>query len=398
MIPVEDALQLILDHAENYGIETLDLLRSEGRVLAEPVKADRDFPPYNRVKMDGIAIDFSSFDSGRRTYKVQGIQAAGSARARLERGDNCLEVMTGAVLPEKTDVVIPYEECEVDTDEITVKTDKITRFQNVHLQGEDGKEDDILLEAGQKISPAVIGVMASVGLSRVPVYRLPSIAVCSTGDELVEINRQPLPHQIRRSNSYMLAAELIREKINAGMVHLPDNKEYLKRELTHLLQKHDVVLFSGAVSRGKYDFLPEVLSEMGMETIFHRVAQKPGKPFMFGKFADGPLIFGFPGNPVSTYVCYQYYFKSWLHRSMKHETIRFQVRLSQEVRFAQPLSYHLPVSLSQQEGLLYATPVRESGSGDLLSLTRADGFITLPMKRAHFDKDELFEMTVFNRQ
>lgn len=396
MIPVEEALQLILDHTGNYGSEKIDLLQSGGRILAGAVTADRDFPPYNRVKMDGFAIQYESFEKGRRTYSTQGVQAAGSIQARLERAENCIEVMTGAVLPEDADAVIPYEECDVASGKVTIQSDKIARLQNVHVKGEDGRENDLLLSEGQKITPAMIGVMATVGLSRIPVYRLPSIAVCSTGDELIDINRQPLPHQIRRSNSYMLAAELVSENIKADIGHLRDDKDAMKQELDAILKNHDVVLFSGAVSRGKYDYLPEVLTELGMTTVFHRVAQKPGKPFMFGKFKDGTLIFGFPGNPVSTYICYHYYFKAWLFNTIHYQTGHEQARLSQEVRFGLPLSYHLPVTLQKSEGVIYATPVRESGSGDLLSLTRADGFITLPMKRSHYDKDELFDVTTFS--
>ncbi|HEX8460315.1 MAG TPA: hypothetical protein VF623_02750, partial [Segetibacter sp.] len=209
MISVAEALALVVDNNREFGIEKIDLLESTGRIIAQSVLADRDFPAFDRVTMDGIAISFDTFEQGQKSFRIEGIQPAGVAKTTLLNKNNCIEVMTGAVLPANTDVVIPYEQCEINESLATVTTNKITHFQNIHIQGSDAKAGDVLVEKFEKISPAIAGILASVGLAKVEVLRLPAIAICSTGEELVDIEQEPEPHQLRRSNIYALAAALI---------------------------------------------------------------------------------------------------------------------------------------------------------------------------------------------
>ena len=394
MISVTEALALISAQSQDFGTEAVPLHQSVGRILAEDVFADRDFPPYHRVTMDGIAIDSKTFEQGRRDFKIEKMQPAGHPQQRLESNVYCIEVMTGAILPQGTDAVIPYEDCVLTNGIATVVSGIVSLYQNIHLQSTDSKQGELLIRTGARITAAIVGILASVGMDKITVQRLPKIAVCATGDELVAVHAIPLAHQVRMSNSYMLGAALNEEGIIPDSYHLPDNQGQLHRQLIALLQAYDVLLFSGAVSKGKYDFLPQVLGELGMETILHRVAQKPGKPFLFGKFSNGALIFGFPGNPVSTLVCYKIFFQHWLQLSLKHTTISIDAQLAEDVSFKPALTYHLLVTLMTKAGVLMATPCAGANSGDMISLQRADAILTLPADKPVFKQGAAYPVTL----
>lgn len=399
MVSVEEALNLVLSHRRDFGTEETDLLQSTGRVLAQQVKADRDFPPYHRVTMDGIAINIAG--AGKTlSFPIEKIQAAGQPAEQLEQAGNCIEVMTGAVLPGNTDAVIPYEDCEIEDGTARVRPGGFSALQNVHLQGKDARAGEVLLEAGKKITPSMTGVMAAVGLARVRVSRTPEIAVCSTGDELVPVTQTPEIHQIRRSNSYLLASALGTAGIQPGIFHLPDQPAAMKEQIASMKDNFDVLLFSGAVSKGKYDHLPGVLEELGMQKVFHRVAQKPGKPLLFGTFGNSGhpgasgLVFGFPGNPASTYICYRIFFQAWLDQCLGMVSGKQTASLAEDITFKPRLTRHLLVNLTQKQGVLTAVPLSSSGSGDLPALARADAIISLPPGREIFCKGEFFDITL----
>ncbi len=395
MISIQQAYQLILDNKKDFGVETVSLLQSIGRILAQPVLADADFPAFNRVTMDGIAIDSKAFETGRRSFVIEQMQSAGQPQTMLQNEGGCIEIMTGAVLPTGTDAVVQYEQCEIKDGLAVVKATAVQPLQNIHLQGSDSKKGDELLAAGIKITPAVIGILASVGMEQVPVKKLPRIAICSTGDELVPITEIPQPHQVRRSNVYTLAAALLQQGITASLHHLPDDPEQMKQQLLPIIEQHDAVLFSGAVSAGKKDFLPTVLQQLGMQTIFHKVAQKPGKPLLFGAFENGPVIFGFPGNPVSTLVCYHVFFRKWLAASLGWQQPTQMAKLAEDFTFQPALSFHLPVEISNEGETLWAIPGFGTNSGDAVMLSKAAGIITLPAAQTTFKKGEVFEMVLF---
>lgn len=395
MISVEEALHHILSHKLPNETELVELKDALGRVLGEPVIADRDAPPFDRVSMDGIAIKASALQE-YNGFAIEKIQAAGAEQTSLSSPGNCVEVMTGAVLPMQTDCVIPYEQIEIKDRKAYPLHKDHTAGQNVHSRGKDAKKGDTLLHKGKTISPTVAGILASVGMQQVRVVKYPKIAICSTGDELVNIDQQPLPHQIRKSNAIMLESALMEWGLRADSYHLPDDQELMTRRLASLMEEYDVILFSGAVSRGKYDFLPLVLEELGMEKVIHGVAQRPGKPFLFGNLAN-TLIFGFPGNPVSTFVCFHLYFKAWLRQHMGLPTINYSATLGSEFLFDKPLSYHLLVSVIVENGVLVAMPVANSGSGDLVHLAQADGLLTLPREKAKFAKGEAYPLTFIRK-
>ncbi|MCB0655270.1 MAG: molybdopterin molybdotransferase MoeA [Saprospiraceae bacterium] len=379
MISVEEALQILDSHTVHFGSEIVDLDEANGRILEEDVFADRPFPPFHRVTMDGIAIRYATYGQGRRAFAVEQIAAAGAPQCRLMDQEACIEVMTGAILPEGVDTVIRYEDIRMDESGATIFAE-VRLGQNIHRCGEDHPRGARLIPAGTLLSAAEIGVAATVGRSRVKVARLPRVLLVSTGNELVNIDQQPQPHQIRKSNVYRIAATLKAMGLKADLLHLQDDYESILTHLGARLDKYDVMLLSGGVSKGKYDYLPEALDALGVVKHFHRIAQRPGKPLWFGSRAGGPVVFAFPGNPISSFLCTHAYFIPWLQKSLGFpQKQQPHAVLSETIEFKPDLTYYLEVSLEyRSNGTLYAIPRQGHGSGDLANLMRADAFIKLP--------------------
>jgi molybdopterin molybdotransferase len=406
MISVANALQTVLNTTQDYGVAEIPFLKSVGRILKEAIFADRDFPPFNRVAMDGIAIDFHEFKNGQRAFLIEGIQAAGSVQITLQNSKNCIEVMTGAVLPNHTDTVIRYEDVGVENGIATITIDAINNGQNSHSKGKDGKSGDLLIPKNTRISAAEIGVLATVGKSVVKVAKQPKVMIVSTGDELVGVDEIPLAHQIRRSNVFTLVSLLEKLNIASDTAHITDDKPILKSKIKTYLQQYDVLLFSGAVSKGKYDFLPEVFEELRVDKLFHKVTQRPGKPFWFGRAASlrlseqhvyqnenkQTIVFGFPGNPISTFVNCLAYFYPWYFKSIGLEIEEETAILGEDVNFKPNLTYFLQVKLENKKGCIVALPISGNGSGDLASLVKTAAFIQLPEDKLAFKKGEVFKI------
>ena len=404
MISAQEALKTVLNSAQDFGVEEVPFLKSVGSILKEEVFADRDFPPFNRVSMDGIVIDYTSFKNGQRAFKIEGIQAAGSEQITLLNIKNCIEVMTGAVLPNNANTVIRYEDVTLNNGIATITVDTINKDQNIHAKGKDGKSGALLIQKNTIISAAEIGVLATVGKSVVKVAKQPKVMIVSTGDELVGVAETPLTHQIRRSNVFTLVSLLKRLHIPSETAHIIDDKPILKSKIATYLKEYDVLLFSGAVSKGKYDFLPEVFEELGLEKRFHKVAQRPGKPFWFGYSAalgesnkggninrdKKTIVFGFPGNPISTFVNCLAYFYPWYYKLVGLEVKEETAILAEGINFKPNLAYFLQVKLASENGKLMAYPITGNGSGDLASLVRADAFMQLPSDKIEFKKGEVY--------
>ena len=399
MIDAREAFSIVMQHHLAVKILELPITEVQGHVLQESIFADRDFPPFDRVSMDGIAYRYEAAQAER--FPVEGMQAAGSPIMRLNDNDACLEVMTGAMLPENTDTVTRYEDVELFEENgqrfarLTVMPNK--KGQNIHARGIDERAGTELIRAGRMIGPAEIAVAASVGKQRLKVALLPSIGIISTGDELVDVDQQPEAYQIRRSNTYALQAALLQMGILADMYHLADDKTTIQAGMEEALIKHDVLILSGGVSKGKKDYVPEVLESLGMEKLFHRVKQKPGKPFWFGKNLNDKVVFALPGNPVSTFMCFNRYFRPWLMRSMgAGEKPLPYAKLTADIQFKPPLTYFMQVKLkSDSEGTLLATPQEGQGSGDFANLLACDAFMMLPDDKSEFKTGEAYPVVVY---
>lgn len=392
MITVQEATDIIRQHRLDFPVEEVPLTEAIGRVLREDLFADRPFPPYDRVTMDGIAIQYASFANGQRDFPIEKVIAAGDPEGVLENPDNCVEIMTGAVLPKGADIVIRYEDLEIKAGVAKIMTEAIKSSQNVHWKGSDRKQGSKIVEAGQLISPAEVGVAATIGKAKLKVTRLPKTAIISTGDELVDVSETPLPHQIRRSNVYRLQASLKQYKIEVDAYHLIDDQASIEKAIEQMLDTYDILLLSGGVSKGKFDFVPAAMEALGVKKLFHRIKQRPGKPFWFGSAPTGALVFALPGNPVSSFMCTQRYFVPWLRHSLGLDTLNLPIAcLEQSVTFKPDLTYLCQVSTRfDTDGRLLAKPAEGHGSGDLANLVEADAFMELPRGKDVFEAGECF--------
>lgn len=392
MITVAEVDKIILDSIKITDTEKVSFNDCLGRVLAEDILADRDFPPFNRAMMDGIVIKFTDWQAGKRKFEIQELLPAGSPVITLQEPGSCIEVMTGAVCPLNADTIIKYEDVTLDNNlAIIDKHLEVKANQHVHPQGSDRKLADILIYKGKLLTAAEIGVLATVGKTEVLVQKRLKVAIVATGDELVEINQTPLAHQIRKSNVYNLQAHLKTKGFGSNIFHIVDDKNKLRKALEKILREHEVVVLSGGVSKGKLDFVPEILTELGVEKHFHFVKQRPGKPFWFGTYPNG-AVFALPGNPNSTFVGLNRYVIPFLYRSERIEPRKIKAKLSQDFSFKPNLTYFLQVQLAyNEEGQFMATPLPGHGSGDLANLVDADGLLELPMGKTDFKKGEAFD-------
>lgn len=395
MVSVAEASSIVFAHLFKPSVETVAFPDAVNKVLAEKVVADRDFPPFDRVSMDGIAIRFEAWESGRREFFIEETQAAGVQQKRLKDGQNCLEVMTGAVLPKNTDTVIRYEDIDIKNGSSRILTDSLTKGQNIHGQGMDAKDGSVLLEPGILLSPAEIALLAAVGKSRVQVFSFPNAAIVASGDELIEVEAKPEPHQIRRSNTFAIQAAMKTLGWEGTPFHLLDNKEQMVESMKQITESFKVIILSGGVSKGKFDFVPSVLEEIGVTKLFHRVNQRPGKPFWFGVSKKGTTVFALPGNPVSTYMCFYRYVKPWLLKSVGVKNDNSTAMLAKDFSFTGGLAYFLQVDVKNENGKLMAYPDPGGGSGDFANLKNVTGFLELPEDRSNFKAGELFPYIPF---
>jgi molybdopterin molybdotransferase len=395
MVTVGEASHIIFNHLTTRKEVVLDILDCRGKVLAESILADRDFPPFDRVSMDGIAIQFSAWQSGIRSFSIEGLQAAGQDQKQLRNGSNCIEVMTGAVLPGGCDTVIRYEDVRIEDKRATVETENIGPGQSIHKRSADARRNDTLLEPGLLLTPAEVALLASVGKSKVNVYAYPKAAIISTGDELVDIDQVPKNHQIRSSNTFALQSAMAEMGWQADRFHVEDDRLVMEQSLRKILGGCDVLILSGGVSKGKFDFVPGVLKQVGFEVLFHQVSQRPGKPFWFGKTSAGKVAFALPGNPVSTFMCFYKYIKPWILKSLGIQILPDYAILAEDFSFTPNLTYFLQVSVKKESGRMMAYPVAGGGSGDFANLKNVTGFLELPLGKNVFNAGEVFPYLAF---
>ncbi|KAA2223144.1 molybdopterin molybdotransferase MoeA [Chryseobacterium sediminis] len=396
MISVQQAEEILLSQIKDFGTEEVFYENALGRILAENILADCDLPPFDRSTVDGIAISFNSYENGIHTYKIKAVQAAGEVPAFIDAKDECIEIMTGAALHSSIDTVIRYEDIAIDNNLVSF-TIPIKKRQNIHLKGKDKKAGEIVVTANQVITPSILGIAASVGKTLLTVKKLPKVVIISTGDEMISPEDKPTPFQLRRSNGITIKSVLEKYKISADLLHLNDDFQLIKNKLSQCIEGYDILLMSGGVSMGKFDYLPKVCEELGVEKLFHKIKQRPGKPFWFGKSQNEKLIFAFPGNPVSVFMCLHRYFIPWLERSLEiPETTQYAI-LQNDLDFPFPLQYFAQVKLNVNEsGQLIAESINTNGSGDFSHLAETNAFIELPLEKTEFRKGEVYKVWKYN--
>ena len=371
---------ILKSHSLRLATEYCDISSSVGRVLQDSIVADRDLPPYDRVMMDGIAISEMALDKLNNTpLKLEGEVLAGQSRQTLkDLLKGALLVMTGAVLPEGADIIIPKESLRFQDDLVWVETVNNLSDQYIHRRGSDSSKGDVLISPSGRITPTEVTALASVGIRKVKVSSKPKIAVVTTGDELVDIEDLVQEHQIRRSNGYTIAAALKEYGYDSRSFHVFDDKNLLFDSLKDILNDYDILITTGAVSKGSVDYLPEVFKSLGLVCFLHGVAQRPGKPFWCGSTSSGKYVFALPGNPVSVMVCLYRYLLPFLERSLgiaRKEILK--ARITKTISSVRPLTMFLPVVFNFNNGELMVTPQGAKNSGDFLSLIGTDGFLEL---------------------
>jgi molybdopterin molybdotransferase len=388
MTDVASAEAIILAHMAPFAARELPLAECLGRVLAADVRAERDQPPFDRCTMDGIAIAFADWSVGTRAFDVVGTQGAGAEPMQLTAPDQCVEVMTGTPLPSGADTVIPVERVERDGRRAVVAEDaQIKHAQFVHRRGSDRSSGSVVLRAGMRLGPPEIAVLAGAGGTTALVADLPRAAVISTGDELVDPGKPIAPHQIRSTNDRAVEASLEMHRLaKVTRLRLRDDANALAIAIDRLDSEHDVLVLSGGVSMGQFDFVPSVLEELGAKLVIHKIAQRPGRPMWFGLSARGKPIFALPGNPVSTLVCATRYILPALRHAARLAPRPIElVELTAPVEASPTFTLFAPVTLSSSErGVQLATPRPTNTSGDFVALAGTDGFVELaPLTGAH---------------
>jgi len=398
MISVTEAERQIFNElmqGPKVQFEQAPLDTSPCAVLQEDLCADRPLPPFDRVAMDGIALVWQAWQAGQRTFPIAGMQQAGQAPLNLQDPHHCFQVMTGAVLPLGCDTVVPIEMVKIEADQAELLPDlQLQAGTHIHRCGSDAVLGQVLLAAQSRLLAPQWAVAASIGATAVKVSALPKIALISTGDELVSPERTPLPHQIRSSNRYFLAAALAQggyKQVSA--YHFADQKTQLKSGLEAILAEQGLLILSGGVSMGAFDFVPAVLNELGVREVFHKIRQRPGKPLWFGVGPQGQLVFGLPGNPVSAAICFYRYVLPALWQLEQRPVKPKYAILTQAYHFGKNLTCFLPVSVDYAKtGQILATPLKGNGSGDFVSLAGSDGFLELPPGPCDYEQGAAFPL------
>ena len=388
MIAFEEALNIVLLSAKPLNSESVSLNLSLNRVLAGDVFSDMDMPPFNRSAVDGYAC--CKADLGSALTVIELIKAGKVPEKTVGEGQ-CSKIMTGAMVPDGADTVIMIEE----TDEVSEGTIRFTGQRapaNISYKAEDIRKGDKVLEAGTLIHPGQIAVLAAVGCTMPLVYKRPVVAVLSTGDELVEPDLIPDPSQIRNSNAAQLTAQIT--AMNAipkyfGIV--ADDEEQTRSAIEQAFAEADVVLLTGGVSMGDFDFIPGILQEQGVEILFNRMAVQPGKPTVFGH-RDDKYVFGLPGNPVSSFVQFEMLVKPFFYALSGHTYRPVQFKLPLAVDYSRRNNQRLafvPVTFLRSEGV---TPIEYHGSAHIHAYVAADGIMRVPLGVSHFKKGDLVDV------
>jgi len=394
----EDARHVVEEHASHLrprGKELLELLDSVGRVLAEPIPADRNFPPFPRATRDGYAVRAVDIAPLPATLQIIGeIKAGANVTVKLEAGQ-AAAIMTGAAVPPGADAVVMIEYTSRTGDRVEISKG-IAAGDNVVLAGAEAKRGERLLLPGTRLDHAAIAIASSAGKSHLLVYSRPQVAVLATGDEIVDIDVPPAPYQIRNSNSYSLAAQIQAAGGEPALLPIaPDDPERL-RELIADGFEAELLLLTGGVSMGKYDLVEQVLTDLQAQFFFTGSQIQPGRPVVFGRVPYGTgaaarekaspykYFFGLPGNPVSTMVTFELFARPMLEAlaGMQPRKLIFaRAKLKSEIKIKPGLKRFLPAQLSGEFENAEVELVRWQGSGDIAATARANCYIVIAPDR-----------------
>jgi molybdopterin molybdotransferase len=376
MLSFQNAIDTVRSLASSFGTESVHIDDALGRILAENISADRDYPPFNRCSMDGYAIRKEDFDAGTRNFEVvETIYAGQTSKTTLQK-NQCYKIMTGAAVPLSANAVIRREDCLESAGKVEIQAEICLTSQNIATKGQDIKESTPVLSIGDICSTPIVSLLATLGKEYVIVNKQPKIAVFTTGDEVVEVGKPVSEVQIRNSNGHLLKALLKERNISPKLYkHVADNKEDFKKAFTEALY-YDVIITSGGVSAGDADFLPEVFEELNIKKVFHKTAIKPGKPIWVGKMQNGGTVFALPGNPFSTLVTFRLFVDLFLKLSSGISPITNQKSFHGVRSKLTNLDEFFPVNINEENNCL--EPIAINGSGDIRLGLNADAIAHHP--------------------
>ncbi len=375
MLTVEQAAEIIFREAPPPRVTEVPLEAAPGHALAEECVSDVDMPPFDKAMMDGYAV--RSADAG--PLEVAEVVPAGRVPAREVRPGTCAQIMTGAPLPAGADAVQQVEKTRREGARVTL-LEPVVPGQNVAPRAQDLRRGEAVLRPGRLLRAAEVGALATIGKTRVRVFARPRVAVLATGDELVPADREPGPGQIRNSNTPSLAAQVRALGLECDDLGIAaDDREAIRAGIREGLRR-DLLLISGGVSAGERDLVLPALEEEGVRLRMHQVLIKPGRPFCFA-----PRVFGLPGNPVSSFVIFEVFVRPYLGRMMGADFARPRVRARLETPVTKPIDrvHYLPAGVRYEGGEYAVRTVPWHGSADLFALTRANGFVVVPIRTTY---------------
>jgi len=395
MISVEEALGILLANLPERRIDQIPFQSALGRCLAENLVATSDVPPFHRSAMDGYAVKAADVESAPVDLAIAGESRAGAGMPGKLKAGEAMSIMTGAPVPEGADAVQMVELCEVSSDGTSVRIlEPVRDYENIALRGSEAKAEEVVLESGHRVGPAEIAVMATFGYSQVKVYRKPSVAIFATGDELVEFDKGPRPGQIRNSNAYCLESQLRYMDLEADYLGIvKDDKEILRQKMLAGLER-DVLIITGGVSMGEYDFVRDVFHDLQLEILFSKVAIKPGKPTVFARRGDR-LVFGLPGNPISALVTFECFVRPVLGRlcgMRRPELPRVKGELLGDMKQSPGRMAFLPGWAFWEESGWKVQPLKWKSSADIIGFANANATFIFPKNRDFLKRGETVEL------
>lgn len=387
LITYTKAKEIILQNANNFGTQIIDLDDSLNSVLAQNIFAERDYPPFNRSAMDGIAINIKDFENRIYEFTIIKTIFAGDNCELVLKSGQCFKIMTGAAVPLCANVVIRIEDVEQINSIAYLKTNNIKPFLNIAQQGQDLKNSDLAITKGTIITPSIIGLLASLGKAKIIVNKLPTVAIITTGGEVIPLSKKASKVQIHNSNKHLITALLKRYKIDPVYCeHIIDDEKLIEAGVQKFLNI-DILIICGGVSAGDADFVPAVLTRLGVQKLFHKVAIKPGKPIWCGKKPNGAMVFALPGNPLSCLVTFTLFIQLFIN-----QTIGLPQKLNKTLPLNKPrnkktkFDEFFPVVIDYVNHTLNCVNI--NGSGDVRLGIPANAIALHPSSMAEVPKDQ----------
>jgi len=395
MISVEEAQNILLSNLPERKVDQIPFQSAFGRILAENLEATSDVPPFHRSALDGFAVRAVDIENAPVELTIAGESRAGGGMPRELKAGEAISIMTGAPVPDGADAVQMIELCEISSDGTTCRIlEPLKVFENIAPCGSEARAGQTVLESGHRIGPSEIAVIATFGYSQIKVYRKPSVAIFSTGDELVEFDKTPRADQIRNSNAYCLASQLRIMDLESDYLGIVrDDKEELRLKMLEGLER-DVLIITGGVSMGEYDFVKDVFHDLGLEVLFSKVAIKPGKPTVFARRGNR-LVFGLPGNPVSALVTFECFVRpviGHLCGMRKPELPRLKGELLGDMKQSPGRMAFLPAWSFWEESGWKVEPLEWKSSADIIGFAGANSTFIFPGNRDFLSRGETVEL------